>query len=92
MSVGQLRDLFPRDEFVGVGPELVVARRDMSPSLPREVGVFDGVSDRVPKELAPGVEPLFLPRRVDVVEERLPETEVDLHRLRTAVVRPRIGV
>ena len=43
--------------------------------------MFHCVPGSVAEELTPGIEPLFLPRCVDVLEERLTEPEVDLDHL-----------
>ena len=80
--IHQFDHFLPRDEFGVTGSSVVLARGDLFPALPRECGVFHRIAGGIPEELASGVEFLFLPCRVDVVEKRLAQPKIDLHRFR----------
>ena len=80
--IHHLDDFCTRDEFGITGSEVVLTRRDLFPSFPREGRMFHRVAGSMAEEFASGVETLLFPCRVDVVEKRLAQPEIDLYRFR----------
>jgi len=54
--------------------------------------MLDCITGCVTEKFTPGVEALFLPRCIDIIEERLGKSNIDLHRLRVAIVSRRVGM
>lgn len=58
------------------------ARRDLFPPLAGESRVLHSVPDGVLEEFVTGIEPLVSSRGIDIVQERLTDTKIDLNNLR----------
>jgi len=72
--------------------EIVFARSDLLAAFTGEIGMLDCITGCVTEKFTPGIEALFLPRCIDIIEERLGKSNIDLHRLRGAIVSRRVGM
>src|SRR6056297_3572910 len=61
-------DLFSCYEIGITCSEIVFDRSDLFPTFTGEIRMFDCITGCVTEELAPRVEPLFLPLCIDIVE------------------------
>lgn len=68
------------------------AGRNLLPALAGKFGMLHRVTRRIAQELAAGVEALFLPCRVYIVEKRSCEPEVDLDCLRVVTAAGGISI
>ena len=85
VPVHHLDDFLTRDQLCLGRTEVVLARRDLFPTLTGELRMLHRVPGSIAEKLASGIEPLFFPNCVDIFEECFAEAKIDLYRFRPVV-------